>query len=422
MKNEITEMLDRARLAARALAGSTEKMRRQALEGISRALAEQKAEVLSANAKDVASASKDGLAGALLDRLILNEARFEAMISALRDLISLPDPLSEVRKIGNRPNGLEVFRRRVPLGVLAIIYEARPNVTIEAASLALKSGNAIVLRGGREANRSNAALVRAVQQALVQAGLPKDCVQRVQDDSRKHVKELLQAVGKVDLVIPRGGAELMKMVDELARVPVIRHGQGITHVYVDRSADPKMAEEIVFNSKVQRPGVCNALETLLLHEQWAASEAWPDLALRLARDGKVELRVDSQSAAPLAARGVRAVVASESDYDTEFLSLVLAVRTVSSLNDALAHIAEHGTRHTAVIVTEDQPNAERFLEEVDASCVLWNASTRFNDGGELGLGAEMGISTSKLHAYGPMGLRELTTEKFVVYGAGQVRS
>jgi glutamate-5-semialdehyde dehydrogenase len=211
-------------------------------------------------------------------------------------------------------------------------------------------------------------------------------------------------------------------VDELARVPVIRHGQGITHVYVDRSADAKMAEEIVFNSKVQRPGVCNALETLLLHQDWVASEAWPQLALRLTRDGKVELRVDSKSAAPLNARGIRAAAASETDYSTEFLSLVLAVRTVPSLDDALAHIAEHGTRHTAVIVTKDRQNAERFLKEVDASCVLWNASTRFNDGGELGMGAEMGISTSKLHAYGPMGLRELTTEKFVVYGAGQVRS
>jgi glutamate-5-semialdehyde dehydrogenase len=422
MKTEISAMLDRARSAARALAGSTENVRREALEGISNALRAQKAEILSANAKDVASASKDGISGALLDRLVLNEPRFEAMVRALRELIALPDPLSEVRRMGSRPNGLEVFRRRVPLGVLAIVYEARPNVTIEAASLALKSGNAIVLRGGREASRSNAALVRAAQEGLMRAGLPKDSVQRVEDDSRKHVKELLQAVGKVDLVIPRGGAELMKMVDELARVPVIRHGQGITHVYLDRSADAQMAEEIVFNSKVQRPGVCNALETLLLDENFVASEAWPKLALRLAEEGKVELRVDSRSAAPLASRGIRCVSASESDYGTEFLSLVLAVRTVPSLNDALAHIAEHGTRHTAVIVTQDPQNAERFLQEVDASCVLWNASTRFNDGGELGLGAEMGISTSKLHAYGPMGLRELTTEKFVVYGAGQIRS
>ena len=218
MKSEIAAMLDRARSAARALAGSTENVRREALEGISNALVAQKAEILSANAKDVESASNDGISGALLDRLILNESRFEAMVRALRELISLPDPLSEIRKIGNRPNGLEVFRRRVPLGVLAIVYEARPNVTIEAASLALKSGNAIVLRGGREASRSNAALVRAAQEGLIRAGLPKDCVQRVEDDSRKHVKELLQAVGKVDLVIPRGGAELMKMVDELARM------------------------------------------------------------------------------------------------------------------------------------------------------------------------------------------------------------
>jgi glutamate-5-semialdehyde dehydrogenase len=421
MTTDTAALLEQARSSARTLARTSHAGRQEALQGIWEALGEEKAAILSANAEDAAAASQAGISEALLDRLILNESRFEGMLRALREVISLPDPLAEMRKMGTRPNGLEVFRRRVPLGVLAIVYEARPNVTIEAASLALKSGNAIVLRGGREASRSNAALVRAAQNGLQRAGLPRECIQRVEDDSRERVKELLQAVGYVDLVVPRGGPELMKMVDDLARVPVIRHGQGITHLFVDRSADAQMAEEIVFNSKVQRPGVCNALETLLLHEEWTASDAWPRLALRLSRDGKAELRVDSKSAASLGAQGIPFRSASESDYRTEFLSLVLAVRTVPSLDQALAHIAEYGTRHTAGIVTQDERNAERFLQEVDASCVLWNASTRFNDGGELGLGAEMGISTSKLHAYGPMGLRELTTEKFVVYGAGQVR-
>jgi len=411
MDTEVTAVLEGARTASRTLAASGELLRRQALEAIEGVLRAERAKVLAANAEDMAAASREGISGALLDRLLLNETRFETMLKGLREVAALADPLSETRKVGTRPNGLEVFRRRVPLGVLAIVYEARPNVTIEAASLALKSGNAIVLRGGREAGHSNAALVKAAQRGLSQAGLPTGCVQRLESDSRESVKQLLQAVGGVDLVIPRGGPQLMAMVDEMARVPVIRHGQGITHVFVDESADSKMAEEIVFNSKVQRPGVCNALETLLLNRQWALSDGWPKLARRLVREGGVQL----------AREGIPCSACLESDYRTEFLDLVLAVRTVPSLGDALAHIAEYGSHHTAAIVTANRQNAERFLQEVDASCVLWNASTRFNDGGELGLGAEMGISTSKLHAYGPMGLRELTTEKFVVCGTGQVR-
>ena len=421
MDTDVTAVLEGARTASRTLAASGELLRRQALEAIEDVLRAERAKVLAANAEDMAAASREGISGALLDRLLLNETRFETMLKGLREVAALPDPLSETRKVGTRPNGLEVFRRRVPLGVLAIVYEARPNVTIEAASLALKSGNAIVLRGGREAGHSNAALVKAAQRGLSQAGLPTGCVQRLESDSRESVKQLLQAVGGVDLVIPRGGPQLMAMVDEMARVPVIRHGQGITHVFVDESADSKMAEEIVFNSKVQRPGVCNALETLLLNRQWALSDGWPKLARRLVREGGVQLRVDPTSATALAREGIPCSAVLESDYRTEFLDLVLAVRTVPSVGDALAHIAEYGSHHTAAIVTANRQNAERFLQEVDASCVLWNASTRFNDGGELGLGAEMGISTSKLHAYGPMGLRELTTEKFVVCGTGQVR-
>jgi len=421
MDTEVSAVLERARAASKALAASGELLRRRALEAIEDALHAERTKVLSANAEDMAAASGEGISGALLDRLLLDETRFEAMLRGLREVAALPDPLSEIRKVGTRPNGLEVFRRRFPLGVLAIVYEARPNVTIEAASLALKSGNAIILRGGREASRTNAALVKAAQRGLSQALLPTGCAQLLESDSRESVKQLLQAIGKVDLVIPRGGPQLMAMVDEMARVPVIRHGQGITHVFVDESADSKMAEEIVFNSKVQRPGVCNALETLLLSHHWTLSDGWPKLARRLVREGGVQLRVDSTSATPLAREGIPCSAALESDYRTEFLDLVLAVRTVPSLGDALAHIAEYGSHHTAAIVTANRQNAERFLQEVDASCVLWNASTRFNDGGELGLGAEMGISTSKLHAYGPMGLRELTTEKFVVCGTGQIR-
>jgi glutamate-5-semialdehyde dehydrogenase len=414
-------LLENARQAARTLAVATTEARETALRGCIQALREKKPRILSANSRDVSDARAAGISGALLDRLVLSDGRFEEMIQAVNDVISLPDPLSEVREMGERPNGLRVTRRRVPLGVLAIIYEARPNVTVEAASLALKSGNAIVLRGGTEARASNEALVEAMQVGVERAGLPAACVQQVEAGSRERVAELLGAVGKVDLVIPRGGAELMKMVDSLARVPIIRHGQGITHVFVDRSAEASMAEQIVFNSKVQRPGVCNALETLLLHKDWLSGDNWQRLATRLAREGGVELRLDAKAARPLRGAGIAFKDASPDDWDTEFLALVLAVRTVGSLDEALMHIAQHGSRHTASIVTRDQGNAERFLREVDASCVLWNASTRFNDGGELGLGAEMGISTTKLHAFGPMGLRELTTEKFVVYGAGQTR-
>jgi glutamate-5-semialdehyde dehydrogenase len=351
---------------------------------------------------------------------MLDAGRLQKIADSLRQVIDLPDPLSEIRDVGERPNGLRVAKRRVPLGVLAVIYEARPNVTVEAASLAIKSGNAIILRGGREALQSNAALVLAIRDGLQRASMPADCVQFVEDPSRQRVAELLGSRGKVDLAIARGGSELMAMVDACAQVPVMRHGQGITHVFVDKSADPMMAERIVLNAKTQRPGVCNALETLLVHQDLIASGALKAIAEALVRS-RVELRADREVAKALQRAGIPYVAASEADFDTEFLALILAVRAVPSLDAALAHIAEHGTQHTASIVTADQKNAERFLREVDASCVLWNASTRFNDGGELGMGAEMGISTSKMHAFGPMGLRELTAEKFVVYGTGQVR-
>jgi glutamate-5-semialdehyde dehydrogenase len=416
-----TALLSDAHSAARVLSGASEESRNRALESIGAAVDLSSASVLAANARDLAAAKEAGISAALQDRLRLDPARIRQIVESVRELIALPDPLSETREIGVRPNGLRITKRRVPLGVLAVIYEARPNVTVEAASLALKSGNAIVLRGGREALQSNAALVASIRRGLEQANLPADCVQFIDDPSRDRIRELLGSRGKVDLAIARGGLELMATVDSCAQVPVMRHGQGITQLFVDSTADPLMTQQIVLNAKTQRPGVCNALETLLLHRQALESGAWKELAAALVRSG-VELRVDPEAASVLQGAGIPYNPAADADWDTEFLSLVLAVRTVPSLEAALAHIAQHGTQHTATIVTRDKTNAERFLSEVDASCVLWNASTRFNDGGELGLGSEMGISTSKMHAFGPMGLRELTAEKFVVYGSGQVRS
>jgi len=417
----IPAILEDARSSARSLATSSESQRNAALGSIARSLEASADSILAANSADLAAAREAGLSPALLDRLSLDSSRIAGIVRSVQEVASLPDPLGQSQPLGKRPNGLRVQRLRIPLGVLAVIYEARPNVTVEAACLAIKSGNAIVLRGGREAMESNRALVGAVRAGLAAAGLPQSCVQWIEDPSRERVVELLGAVGQVDLAIPRGGAELMKLVDACARVPVIRHGQGITHVFLDQDADPSMAAEIVFNSKVQRPGVCNALETLLIHRDLVANGTWAAIADRLVRSAKVELRVDEVAAGALAGPAIPHRLAQPSDWDTEFLSLTLAVRTVASLDEALSHIAEHGTRHTASIVTGNREHAERFLREVDASCVLWNASTRFNDGGELGLGSEMGISTTKIHAFGPMGLRELTTEKYVVYGTGQVR-
>ncbi len=382
---QVKDLLSDARDAARALSRSGEASRNAALEAIARALDESRAPVLTANAEDLAAAHRAGISEALVDRLGIGGGRFQGILDSVREVIALSDPLSETRELGERPNGLRVLKRRVPLGVLAVIYESRPNVTVEAASLAIKSGNAVILRGGREALRSNAALVLAIRSGLERANLPTDCVQLVEDPSRDRVVELLGSKGRLDLAIARGGSELMAMVDACAQVPVMRHGQGITHLFVDASADALMAQRIAVNAKTQR-------------------------------------RVDPEAGQALRRADIPYVAATAADWDTEFLSLTLAVRTVASLDAALAHIAEHGTQHTASIVTSDRANAERFLREVDASCVLWNASTRFNDGGELGLGSEMGISTSKMHAFGPMGLRELTAEKFVVYGTGQVRS
>lgn len=417
MDPELKKILESARAAQRVLARADASQRSAGLGAIASRLDGSRAEVLAANAEDVARATD--LDDAMRDRLRLTPARLDGVVAAVRAVRDAPDPLAEERFMTERPNGLRVYRRRVALGVIAVVFEARPNVTVEAAALALRSGNAVVLRGGKEAARSNAALADVVRAGLVEAGLPADAVGFVRDLARERVVELLGATGLVDLAIPRGGPSLMRLVDAHARVPVVRHGAGVCHLYVDAAADPAMAEAIAFNAKVQRPGVCNAMETLLVHAD-IAPEALPRIARRWAEAG-VSMRVDARGAEVLDAAGIAHEAATDEDWDREFLSLTAAVRVVPSFDEAVRHIDAHGTQHTAAIVTRDAQAAERFLATVEASCVLWNASTRFNDGGELGLGAEMGISTSRMHAFGPMGARELTAEKFVVRGDGQVR-
>lgn len=412
---DVRDLLARARRASRDVARLSEEQRNGALDAVAGAITAHREKILEANEKDMAEATD--ISAALKDRLRLTPARVDGMIRALRDVREQPDPLAARRDIAEGRSGIRVTKRRVPLGVIAIVYEARPNVTAECAALTLKSGNVVVLRGGKEAKHSNRAIGDAIAEGLAAANVTADAVIVLDRSSREDVAALLGATGQVDLVIPRGGKNLMAMVDEHARVPVIRHGQGICHVYVDESADDAMAVDVAFNAKVHRPGVCNAMETLLVHAV-RAEAVLGALGPRLVEAG-VELRADDRAKAAL---GVEAKTASAEDFDTEFLDLVLAVRVVDHLDAALDHIADHGTNHTAAIVTNDEAAAERFLAEVDASCVLWNASTRFNDGGELGLGAEMGISTSKMHAYGPMSVTELTAEKLVVYGAGQIRS
>jgi glutamate-5-semialdehyde dehydrogenase len=414
---KVAPLLERARAASLALRKLPASRRDGALDAIADAIAQQEGQILSANAEDLTRA--EALPPALKDRLRLDSARVAALVRSVREVRGQADPLSERRELGTGRSGVQVMKQRVPLGVIAIVYEARPGVTAECAALTLKSGNAVVLRGGKEAIATNQAIARAVRTGLSRAELPEDAVILIEDTSREAVIELLEASGEIDLLIPRGGEQLMALVDQHARVPVVRHGQGICQVYVDQAADRSMAIEVAFNAKAQRPGVCNAMETLLLHSE-RLSDVLPELARRLIGAG-IQLRADPAAWSVLEANRLEAQVASPTDWDTEFLGPVLAIRTVDGLDAALDHIATHGTHHTAAIVTSDSTRARRFLDEVDASCVLWNASTRLNDGGELGLGAEMGISTSKMHAYGPMSATELTAEKWVVVGTGQIR-
>ncbi|HWH32797.1 MAG TPA: glutamate-5-semialdehyde dehydrogenase [Egibacteraceae bacterium] len=413
--SSVRHACEAAKAAAPALARASTARKNAALEAMAAALDANHARVLEANAEDVARGRAEGLSEALIDRLTLTGARLDAIAQALRDLIALKDPIGELVRGWTLPNGLEVRQVRVPLGVVAMVYEGRPNVTVDAAGLALKSGNACVLRGSSSAISSNAALAGLLRGALEAQGLPADGVVLIEDTSRDSVKELGRMRGLVDLLIPRGGAGLIQAVVQDSVVPVIETGVGNCHVYVDAAADLDKARAIAFNAKVHRPSVCNAAETLLVHRA-VAEEFLPGMAKELTAAG-VELVGDAD-----AQRLAGAAPATDSDWDTEYLDLKLAVRVVDGLDEALAHIARHGTLHTEAIVTEDRAAARRFVQEVDAAAVMVNASTRFTDGGEFGFGAEIGISTQKMHARGPMGTQELTTTKYVVEGEGQVRS
>lgn len=389
-------------------------VRNNALYAMANALLAEVPYILAENEKDVEVAGRNGKPEAMLDRLRLNTARIEGMAQGLRKVAALPDPIGSEDFVAKRPNGLAIGKRRVPLGVIGIIYEARPNVTSDAIGLCVKAGNAVVLRGGSEAIRSNTAIVAALYKAAYAAGLPGGCIQFVEDTSRETATEMMRLNGYIDVLIPRGGAQLIQSVVNNASVPVIETGAGNCHTYVESAADMEMARDIVFNAKVSRPAVCNSMETLLIDE--AALSGLPGIAAPLI-DAGVELRVCEKAAAVLP--GAR--LAEESDWSTEYDDLVLAVRVVRGLDEAVAHINRYGSRHSECIVTNDYAKAEQFLDQVDAAAVYVNASTRFTDGEEFGFGAEIGISTQKLHARGPMGLHELTSVKYIVRGNGQVR-
>jgi glutamate-5-semialdehyde dehydrogenase len=416
LQSQSRELASRAKDASRRLALATGAAKNTWLKRSARALRERSQEVLDANAQDVADAPALGLNAAAVDRLTLNPKRIHSIAEALEEVAALPDPIGEVVEASRRPNGLEVSKVRVPLGVIFMIYESRPNVTVDAAALCVKAGNAAILRGGKEALRSNLALHRILADELEAAGLPRDAVQVVPTIDRAAVGYLLSLPEFVDLAIPRGGESLIRRVAEEARMPVLKHYNGNCHVYVDADADPDKALRIVVNAKVQRPGVCNAAETLLVHRD-IASSFLPDAARALQAEG-VELRGDEASRSLVPSM----TPATAEDWDTEYLDLILAVAVVDSLDAAVAHIQRHGSGHTEAILTRDLAAARRFVAEVDSAAVMVNASTRFNDGGQLGLGAEIGISTDKFHARGPCGLRELTSTKWVVVGDGHVRS
>jgi glutamate-5-semialdehyde dehydrogenase len=405
-----------ARAAGHKVAKATARAREAALRATAARIRERAAAILAENRLDVDAGRAAGLAPAMLDRLMLDERRLAAVAAAVDAVADLPDPVGRIDGMARRPNGLLVGKMRIPLGVVLMIYESRPNVTAEAFAVCLRAGNAVILRGGSEAHRTNLALGEAIAHGLETAGLPAAAAQVVPSTDRAIVEALLRRNEEIDLCIPRGGEGLIRFVAERARMPVIQHYKGVCHVYVDAAADQDMALAICENAKVSRPGVCNAAETILVHDGIAAAFV-PRLVARLAARG-VEIRGDERTRA--LAPGV--VAATEQDWSTEYLALIVSVRTVASFDEAVRHIETYGSSHTEAIVTRDHATAMRFVNEVSSSTVLVNASTRFADGGELGLGAEIGISTTRLHAYGPMGAEELTTTKFVVFGDGQVRT
>ena len=405
-----------AKEAARSLAIAGTAKKNEALAAIADILSARQEEWLEANAADIAAAKENGMRPAMLARLTLTPERVAGIVDAVRQVIALPDPIGRVTKMETRPNGLIIGRRTVPLGVIAIIFEARPNVTVDAAALCLKSGNVCILRGGKEAFRSNMAVTKLMREALVSVGLPEDCISLVQDTSRETANELMHLDRYVDVLIPRGGAGLIRTVAKESSVPVIRTGEGVCHIYIDAEADLDMGASILYNAKCSRPSVCNAVECVLIHED--VLEPFLAKAVPLLEEKNVELRCDEKA---LAVLGNKAVPAQESDWDAEYDDYILAVRTVKDTQEAMDFIAAHSTGHSESIITKNYFTAQHFLDAVDAAAVYVNASTRFTDGGEFGLGAEIGISTQKMHARGPMGLEELTSSKYIIYGEGQVR-
>ena len=415
IESRVLDIARGTKAASKILSNLSSKVKNNALMKMSDELLNQAHLLKGENEKDLEAAKGKGLTDAFIDRLTLDDSTIKGMAEGLREVAMLPDPVGEVTRMWRRPNNLLVGKVRIPLGVIGIIYESRPNVTADAAGLCLKSGNAVILRGGSEAINSNLAIADILQDVLEKEGIPKEVIQVIPITDRAAINEMLKLEDYIDLIIPRGGEELIRFVVQNSRIPVIKHYKGVCHIFVDESVDFSMAEEIIINSKTQRPGVCNALETLLVHKSIAPGFL-PSIIRRL-QDKGVEVR-----SCP---RGLRIVPdikeANEEDWHKEYLDLVLSIKVVDDLDEAINHITKYGSLHTEAIVTSDYENSQRFLKEVNSSVVLVNASTRFNDGNQLGLGAEIGISTTKLHAFGPMGLEELTTCKFIVYGNGQIR-
>lgn len=416
IKQYVTEKAKKAKAASRKLANLSTAIKNTALLRMATGLEQEAGRLIAENRKDLDGGEKKGLSKAMLDRLTLTPERIKAMADGLREVAALPDPVGEVVRMWRRPNGMQVGRIRVPIGLIGIIYESRPNVTADSAALCLKSGNGVLLRGGSEAVHSNTAIAELLNRAGTEAGIPDGSVTFIENPDRACVMEMLKADHSVDLIIPRGGEGLIRMVSENSTIPVIKHDKGLCHTYVDSAADPALAETVCFNAKVQRPGTCNAMETLLVHADLSKSFL-PAMAAKFRQAG-VELRgcPRTREVVPDAKE------ATEQDWNTEYNDLILNVKVVDGIDDAMEHIARYGSQHSEAIITRDYATALRFLREVDASAVFVNASTRLNDGFEFGLGAEIGISTTRIHARGPMGLEELTSTKFIVFGTGQVRA
>jgi len=416
LREEVRQMARKARMVSQEASRASTHLKNRALFEMADGLEGNTDRLIEENQKDLAAGEEKDLSRSMMDRLRLTPPVIHGMAEGLREVARLPDPVGEVVKMWRRPNGLMVGRMRIPIGTIGIIYESRPNVTADAAGLCLKAGNSVILRGGSEAFCSNQAIGQILRKAIAKVGLPQEIVQVFPHTEREAIQEMLQLEEDIDLIIPRGGEELIRFVTSHSKIPVIKHYKGVCHVFVDESADLEVAVKICLNAKVQRPGVCNAMETLLVHEK-AAGQFLPRVLEALQREG-VEIR-----GCPRTRRILPSIPeAGEEDWSREYLDLILSVKVVKGIEEAMRHISTYGSLHTESIITSDYQNAQRFLREVNSSCVLVNASTRFNDGFELGLGVEIGISTSKIHAFGPMGLEELTTTKFIVYGEGQIRT